>query len=75
MAFPHPQPRKDHYREKDIPSPKGIAWKFVKRAINITEYRNGNDEVNPANNRAFCGVCHGQFCAPFIGDVEAFTLA
>ena len=50
MAFPHPQSRKDHYRKEDIPSWGSIVWKFFKRTINIAEYRNGKDDVNPAKN-------------------------
>src|SRR4051812_17569299 len=51
MAFPHPQSGKDHNRNKDIPSEGRVLRKFFKRTINITEYRNAEDEVNPANNR------------------------
>jgi hypothetical protein len=56
MAFPHPQSRKDHYRNEDIPSWGGIVRKFFKRTINIAEYRNAKDEVNPAKNRALGGI-------------------
>src|SRR6266516_930343 len=56
MAFPHPQSRKDHYRKEDKPSCGGIVWKFVKRTINITEYRNGKDNVNPAKDRGLEGM-------------------
>src|SRR5207302_1115950 len=54
VAFPHPQSRKDHYRKEDKPSCGGVVWKFFKRTINITEYRNAKDDVNPAKNRT-CG--------------------
>src|ERR1700730_17440199 len=60
MAFPHPQSRKDHYRKEDIPVWGGIARKFFKRTINITEYRNAKDDVNPAKNRALGGIIHGR---------------
>ena len=60
MAFPHPQPRKNHERKEDKPGGMGIAWKFVKRTIDITEYRNGKNEVNPANNRTLGGKIHGR---------------
>src|SRR3954447_26552857 len=53
MAFPHPQSGKDHNRNKDIPSEGRVVRKFFKRTINITEYRNAEDEVNPAENRTF----------------------
>ena len=60
MAFPHPQSRKDHCRKEDKPSCRGIVWKFFKRTINITEYRNGKDDVNPAKNRTLGGIIHGR---------------
>jgi hypothetical protein len=58
VAFPHPQSRKDHYRNEDIPSFGGVIWKFFKRTIDIAEYRNAEDEVNPAKNRTFGGLFH-----------------
>ena len=58
MAFPHPQSGKDKYRNEDKPGGRSIVWNLVKRTINITDYRNGQDEVNPANNRTFGGVLH-----------------
>src|SRR6266404_1050644 len=60
MAFPHPQSRKDHYRKEDKPSCGGIVRKFFKRTIDITEYRNGKDDVNPAKNRTFGGIFYGR---------------
>jgi len=60
MAFPHPQSRKDHYRKEEIPSWGSIVWKFFKRTINVTEYRNGKDDVNPAKNRTLGGSIHGR---------------
>src|SRR5262245_47036383 len=47
MAFPHPQSRKDHCREEDIPGWRGVIWKVFKRTIDITDYRDTQDEVNP----------------------------
>src|SRR5713226_4736090 len=58
MAFPHPQSRKDHYRKEDKPSSGGVIWNFFKRTINITEYRNAKDDVNPAKNRTLGGIIH-----------------
>ena len=51
MAFPHPQSRKNKRRNEDQPSGGGVVWNLVKRAINVAEYRNAKDEVNPAKNR------------------------
>jgi len=61
MAFPHPQSRNDHDRKEDIPSWRGIAWKFFKRTIDVTNDRNGKDEVNPAKNRPFGGFLHDDY--------------
>src|SRR5947208_13126479 len=58
VAFPHPQSRKDHYRKEDKPSYGGVVWKFFKRTINIAEYRNAKDDVNPAKNRTFGILVH-----------------
>jgi hypothetical protein len=58
VALPHPQSRKDHYGEEDKPSCRGIVWKFFKRTINIAEYRNAKDDVNPAKNRTFGALVH-----------------
>src|SRR5216683_2283052 len=58
MAFPHPKSRKEHYRNDDKPNTGGVLWNFFKRTINITEYRNGKNDVNRAKNRAFGGIFH-----------------
>jgi hypothetical protein len=46
IAFPHPKSRKDNYNKEDKPNHGGVVWKFFKRAINITDYRNAKDDVN-----------------------------
>src|SRR5271155_5358121 len=58
VALPHPKSRKDHYREKDEPRRGRVVWKVFKRTINITEYRNAEDDVNPANNRTYNALVH-----------------
>src|ERR1700731_289575 len=58
MAFPHPQSRNDHHRNENKPCRVSVVWNFFKRAIDIAEYRNAKDEVNPANNRTFAGILH-----------------
>jgi len=35
---------------------RGLVWNFFKRIINITDYRNAKDNVNPAKNRTFGGI-------------------
>src|SRR6267154_5715551 len=58
MAFPHPQSRKDNYRHEDKPSSGGVVSDLFKRTINISDYRNAKDNVNPSKNRAFGGLFH-----------------
>src|SRR5579862_1763991 len=58
MAFPHPESRKENHRNDDTPHKIGILWNFFKRTINIAEYRNTEDEVNPAKDRTFSGFFH-----------------
>ena len=58
MALLYPKSRKDEYRNGNKPNNGGIVWKFFKRTINITDYRNAKDEVNPAKNRTFGGIYH-----------------
>src|SRR5262249_40928933 len=52
----HPISRKDNYWSEDKPSNGRVVWKFSIRTINITEYRNGKDEVSQAKYRTFGGV-------------------
>lgn len=53
MAFPHQQSREDHEREEDIPRRVGVLWKLFKRTVDISVYRNSDDDVNPAKNRTW----------------------
>jgi hypothetical protein len=63
MAFPHPKSRKNKHRNRDKPNNGGVGWKFFKRTINRTDYRNAKDDVNPAKNRTFGGIFHDWFAA------------
>ena len=70
MAFPHPKSRKRNYRKGDKPNNGSVVWKFFKGTINVTDYRNGEDNVNPATNRTFLGVSHS---IPFHREFAANT--
>src|SRR6266853_6932388 len=61
MAFPHPQSREEHHRNDDKPNTGGVLWNVFKRTVDITEYRNAKDHVNPANNRTLDGIFHDCF--------------
>src|SRR5438477_13023034 len=37
-------------RKKDIPNTGGVVVSIRRRIINVTEYRNATDDVNPAKN-------------------------
>ena len=58
MAFPHPKSRKDNCRNGDKLNNGCVVWDFFKWTINITDYRDAKDEVNPAKNRTFGGIIH-----------------
>src|SRR5438067_934208 len=58
MAFPHPQSRKDNYRKGHKANNGGVVWKLFKGTINVTDYRNAEDDVNRAENRMFGVVSH-----------------
>jgi hypothetical protein len=58
VPFPHPKPGKDNYGNGDIPNQGGVIWNLFERTINITDYRDGKNDVNPAKNRAFRDVIH-----------------
>src|ERR1044071_6848092 len=53
MALPHPKSRKDNYGNGHIPNNGGVVRKFLKGTINVTDYRNPKDNVNPAKDRTF----------------------
>jgi hypothetical protein len=61
MAFPHPKTRERNYWKRDISNDGSVVWKFLKRTINITDYRNGKDKVNPAKYGTFRGIIHDWF--------------
>ena len=69
MAFPHPQSRKDHDRNEDKSSPEGIVRKSLKRTIDIAEYRNSRDNVNPAKNRTCGSLTHNSSSIRSLGHV------
>jgi hypothetical protein len=58
MAFPHPQSRKDNYRNGDKSNNGGVIWKFFKRTISISDDRNAENEVNPTKNRTLGALVH-----------------
>jgi hypothetical protein len=50
MAFPHPKPRKEQYRNKDEPNTEGVIVSIRRGIINVTEHGNAADDVNPAKD-------------------------
>ena len=75
MAFPHPKSRKDKHRNGDKPNNGSVVWKFCKRTINITDYRNAKDDVNRTKNRTFGGIFHDWFGNLFIGETPQLNVA
>ena len=58
MAFPHPKSRKRNYRKGDKPNNGSVVWKFFKGTINVTDYRNAEDDVDRAKDRTLGGISH-----------------
>jgi len=64
MALPHPQSRNYYYRNENKPNNGGVLWNLFKRAVNITEYRNAENDVNPTKNHAYEALSHGHSNPP-----------
>src|SRR6185437_13761671 len=60
MTFPHPKSRKDKCGNEDEPSGRGVVGNLVKRAVNVADYRNSQDDMNPAANGTLSGITHMQ---------------
>jgi hypothetical protein len=58
MAFPHPKSRKDNHWNRDKPNNWSVVWKLFERTVNITDYGNGKDDMNPAKDGTFGGFFH-----------------
>jgi hypothetical protein len=56
MAFPHPKSRKEKHGKEEIPNRRGVIGYFLKRTIDIADYGNAKDDVNPAKNGTFDGI-------------------
>src|SRR5579884_1349331 len=52
VPLPHPKSRSEKYRNEDKPHRRGIGLNLVEGAVDITDNRNPEDDVNPAENRA-----------------------
>ncbi len=61
MAFPHPKSCQDNNRKGNKPNNWRVIREFFERTINVTGYRDGKDNVDPAENRAFGAVIHNRF--------------
>jgi hypothetical protein len=66
MALPHPKSRKRNYWKRHISNYRSVVRRFLKRTINITDYRNGEDKVNPAKYGTFGGFNHDWFVNLFV---------
>jgi hypothetical protein len=70
MPFPHPQSCKHHNRKEDKPGCGRVVGEFFKRTVNISEYRNAEDDVNPSKNPTCSALVHDcllhGFCFPSI---------
>jgi hypothetical protein len=58
VSFPHPEAGQEHDRDDDITNTAGILWKVLKRAIDVSDNRNAEDNVNGAKDGTFGGGFH-----------------
>src|SRR5579862_8205616 len=58
MAFPHPQSRQQHDGKKHKARDRSIVRKDMKRAVNIAEDRNGEDDMDPEHDHSLGCVLH-----------------
>src|SRR5262245_55838083 len=75
MALPHPQSRQDNSRKEDKPNSGGVLGDLFERTIDIAQYWNRKDQVNPAKNRAFSAMCHDVGSSPRSAAGRAITAA
>ena len=61
MAFPHPQARSHEQRNEYIPCRRGVLRNPLKRAIDVSDDRNAEDEVNRSKYHALRGTIHNPF--------------
>jgi hypothetical protein len=50
MLIPHPQSRKEQQRKKEIPNTEGVVRSIGGRIVNVAEFRDATDDVNPAKD-------------------------
>lgn len=56
MALPHPESGQDDCGNGDKANDGRVIWNLVKRTIDVTDYGNGEDDVDPAKNRTSSGA-------------------
>jgi hypothetical protein len=65
MAFPHPQPGKEHDREEDVSHGGSVIRDLFEGAVDIADYRNRYDEVQEADTIARFVASLMIACSPF----------
>src|SRR6185369_14954317 len=58
VPFPHPQTTCDNHWYGNVTYYWRIVWKLFKRTIDITNYRNSKDYMNPAENSTLRGTTY-----------------
>ena len=69
VAFPHPKSGKGKDRKEDEPNRWSVVRNLFKRTINVTDYRNSKDQVNPAKDRALGNFTNHSI--PFLSEFAA----
>src|SRR5205085_4869687 len=61
MTFPHPESGERQDWNGNKPDHRCVIRQLFKGAVNITDDRNAEHNVDPAKNRTFGGIIHNQF--------------
>jgi hypothetical protein len=61
MTFLYQESRNGNYGKGDIWNDMGVVGELFERTVDITDDRNSEDDMNPAQNRALGGVSHEWF--------------
>src|SRR6478735_11197117 len=66
MTFPHPETGEKHHGKEHVAGRGRVVRKHLERAVDVADDRNGADEVDPAEDGTFGGLCHVGLCSQSI---------
>jgi hypothetical protein len=60
ITLPHPQTREQNNRKVEIPEKGNVLHGFLRRPINVSNYKQAKDDVNPPEDRSFGVGVHSE---------------